>query len=511
MSNRRNHIRLAATATILLFSLCVVWGNQAQERPLVGHFNPLPSAESVISLSNGIEFDTRNGEPMLPEDLRITGYREGESGYYLVQFAGPLRPEWKEEVERSGGEVVAYMPHYALVVKLDQVSRQRVQALPSVRWVGVYQPAYKIRQDLAGAAGLQELTVVLFSREDGPEVMSQLSALGAEIFEVYDQEAVSRVRIRIDAGMVTQIAHLTGVAWIEPYSQPQFDNNNAQWIMQTHYSDNRRIWVVEGIRGEGEIVSACDSGIFTGHNMFNDPAVPITNWGDYPDHRKIIAYKQADPAANFGDGAGAYWHGTHTSCTQVGDDSINGGIAPYDGMALKARIYYMDGGTNNDNLVHPGPGSTLYGLPYAGNTAGAARIMSNSWGSSGPGTYDAQCAEADEFMWSHKEFLIFFSNGNDGPSYRTTGSPAAAKNVVSVGALDDVTGNSLQGFSSRSGRRRTAGSSRHCWLPGSCAQPLGPTRPPTLRIRAPACPPPAWPATPHSSASTCGKDGIRME
>jgi hypothetical protein len=412
-------------------------------------FTPSLASEADIGLPSGHAFNPVDGEPALPEHLRISGYPEGTSGYYIVQFSGPVSSDWRNEIERRGGRVVAYLPHQAFIVKLDDVARLRVMEFSPVRWIGIYQPAYKLHPRLSSALGMQELSIQLFREEDGQAVISRLLSLGGEITKDYSGESVPRVRIRIDAAAVSEIASLIPVVWIEPYVPPEFDNNEAQWIMQTHFDQNRRIWSIIGIRGEGELITSCDSGIYSGHNMFNDLAVPITTWGNYPDHRKIVAYIQSDPAANFGDGGGAYWHGTHTSCSMLGDDSLTGGTSAYDGMALKARTFYMDGGSNSDIYVHPGPASTLYGTPYAGNDAGAPRVMSNSWGSNGTGFYDEQCVEADDFMWSHKDFLILFSNSNEGPGYRTTGSPAAAKNVISVGAVDGAIGQNLMGFSSR--------------------------------------------------------------
>jgi hypothetical protein len=61
-----------------------------------------------------------------------------------------------------------------------------------------------------------------------------------------------------------------------------------------------------------------DSGIRTNHEMFNDSTQAINGWGDYPTHRKIIAYKPAVSDAVFGDDPNAYYHGTHTSGTDRG-------------------------------------------------------------------------------------------------------------------------------------------------------------------------------------------------
>jgi hypothetical protein len=66
--------------------------------------------------------------------------------------------------------------------------------------------------------------------------------------------------------------------------------------------------------------------------------------------------------------------------------------------------------------------------------------MSNSWGSAVAGDYDLESMTVDQFMWEHPTFLPFFSNGNSGTA-GSVGSPATAKNCVSIGG----TGNGTSG------------------------------------------------------------------
>ncbi|MEM4161079.1 MAG: S8 family serine peptidase, partial [Thermoplasmata archaeon] len=76
-----------------------------------------------------------------------------------------------------------------------------------------------------------------------------------------------------------------------------------------------------------------------------------------------------------------------------------------------------------------------------------ARLHSNSWGSSS-NNYTTDAMQTDEFMWYHKDMLIFFAAGNSGSSPNTVGSPGTAKNIVTVGATARD-GSSLASFSSR--------------------------------------------------------------
>jgi subtilisin family serine protease len=137
---------------------------------------------------------------------------------------------------------------------------------------------------------------------------------------------------------------------------PEFSNSSAQWVVQTNATNNRRVWDL-GIRGQGQVVMTSDSGINTDHNQFRDPLVPITTFGDYPTHRKVISYKigSLNPAITFGDHAGASYHGTHTAGTICGsDDPLSTSLN--DGVAKEAKMYFMDiSGTTLANGVDPFP------------------------------------------------------------------------------------------------------------------------------------------------------------
>jgi hypothetical protein len=202
------------------------------------------------------------------------------------------------------------------------------------------------------------------------------------------------------------------------------------WNLKTWEEDNRRIWD-EGITGEGQILATLDSGIRTTHNFFRDPSVPITDFGDYPTHRKIIGYQKTVfvPEITFGDEIG---HGTHTAGSVLGNDQPVGGSSVNIGMAPDARIFFLDGGGGGGGIITSISLEYSLSIAYNGNSAGGARIISNSWGSQTTRAYDKRCVESDQTMWNRPDYLVMFSVGNNPPS-TYTGSPANAKNVIAVG------------------------------------------------------------------------------
>jgi hypothetical protein len=99
------------------------------------------------------------------------------------------------------------------------------------------------------------------------------------------------IRGAISSSLQVGADRLSAIASV-PWSriEPALDSNLAAPV-QTWVNGSRRIWDM-GIHGEGQVISSSDSGIRTSHNMFKDVAVPITTFGDFPTHRKIIAYKK---------------------------------------------------------------------------------------------------------------------------------------------------------------------------------------------------------------------------
>ncbi|HEX4645776.1 MAG TPA: S8 family serine peptidase, partial [Verrucomicrobiae bacterium] len=115
------------------------------------------------------------------------------------------------------------------------------------------------------------------------------------------------------------------------------------------------------------------------------------------------------------------------------------GVCPF--VKLGSSVIF----DNQDNDLFP----TLYNLA-ADAYDGGARVSNNSWGGSSAGVYDSNSQtydylvrDAEQVYSSHptagnQEMVFVFAAGNDGPTAQTVGSPATAKNVISVGAADNV-------------------------------------------------------------------------
>lgn len=430
------------------------FSNQSEQSPLVavstiGRAMPEPSAHRMVHLASGYDIDPAQGEPALPASKRLPAAAALERQSYLVYYDDADPSQTRRSILASGGQVVSYLPDHTFLVRMNAAGALTL-ALPGA-WVGAYQPAYKLSNRIATeSTARQTVSVLLFPDADLTVALVAARAAGATVLASSDNGINKVMRLELTRAGVDALSLDSDVAWIEPFVGPHTDNASAQGIVQTGVLNNRRLWDL-GIKGEGQVVMTTDSGLNTQHIAFKDPLVPINTFGSYPTHRKLLAYGRStnDVTIAFGD-HGAF-HGSHTAGTAAGNNDAYG-TSTNDGMAKNAKLWFTDmsGPALGTGLLTPPDLNDLFQPGYAGNAGGAARIASNSWGSDVAGAYTMESQQVDQFMWNHPDFLIFYSNGNAGPSATTVGSPGSAKNIVSVGASGNgASSTSLAGFSSR--------------------------------------------------------------
>jgi hypothetical protein len=426
----------------------------------VHYFAPEPYENAtVISFSNGIIFDTRYGEPELPAQLRIEKY--AGIGYYLVQVNGPITDGQLREIQVAGGDIIGYLPYYTLIVRADDLTKETIDELPFVRWTGIFQPAYKMQKELFTAEGIARVAVQISPLEDIEAIANEMTQRGFTIREKYDHPTCKSIDVVGNLDDIHEIASIPSVLWIQIPASLVCCNSNVQWVVQTGWqstipgSEGWRIWN-EGLYGDGIVLGSCDSGTKIEHWAFYDASCPITAPGLYPNHRKIVGYNLYE-GASFGDHAyvqyvGAY-HGTWTSGTILGDDSINGGNALYAGVAKHARLFMLD---LVDSAGHWAPESLTnltslwdsvylgHGLPY--------RIQQNSMQigkTNVMGNYLLEDASTDAYIWQYKDFLQIFPAGNDGANTTILTGPIAKNVVAGGGTLNGIQSNQFWGSSSR--------------------------------------------------------------
>lgn len=405
--------------------------------PFFSKTNPQSYADSHLLLLQTDTVDTR-------EPSGLSGF---STRRFVIKFAHPPDAGDRAFAEASGLKLEGYLPRYAYLVSGDISDVQRLLDSKAISWASPYEPLWKIAPRLCESDGYSDtIHIWLFNDASAKAVAERLERdFHATVYSTHDGMNKTILAF-FEYENLLSIAALDDVRWIEPFYAPSFQNDQAQWVLQSWQENVRSVWA-RGLQGRGVITSTGDAGITTTHVAFRDSNIVISDWGDFPTHRKIIAYKPSAAGAVFGDMPAVYYHGTHTAGTVCGNDSYWGKSEPYDGMAPEAKLYFVDVGSTQ-GIAYPDDYNDMYLMPWQGNEGGKAKFMSNSWGSGGTtNSYDLSCRQTDEFMWNHPDFLILFSAGNSTPPGIIT--PATAKNVVTVGAtLNGESASIPAGFSS---------------------------------------------------------------
>jgi hypothetical protein len=353
--------------------------------------NTLDDDEVFISIPPIIQlkaatFDPLSGFPEIPEDLTYNA----ENGYYLVQCQGPIQPEWYLELEEKGAKLLGYIPNFTYILYIESHNIHTIKNLPFVRWVGNYEPAYKIQNGLKGQLGEVELRVLVFNEvhENIKMVRDALEDLGGEITS--DGEVNSIIRVIIDAGMIPDIAFIPQIEWIDLYSPPQSQMN----IIRAY--TGALVAEINGFDGTGIIGEVKDSGIDL-------------------DHPDFIGQILATDGTIIDDPHGTPVFGIVFSTGQ-GDSDATGMMPGGQGVFASWDVLPT---TSISNLVN--------------NWGGV--FQSNSWSTGDTDSnYTTSSYEHDEGVFDY-DISIFHSAGNSGVAPYTCTQESVAKNVIAVGGV----------------------------------------------------------------------------
>jgi subtilisin family serine protease len=398
---------------------------------------PCPDA-AMIRFANGTSVDTRISP--LPEP----GSRLGTGTTWLIHLTGPVRAEWQTELRRLGADPVCYLAYQTLVCRLwRDAPASDIGRLEFVDWLGPLPASAKLAPELStldSRLSTPDLVLSVWPGYDPNAVALSITKAGGEVVKIVNRS----VEFRLDASRIAGLAELEAVAWIQECSSARDFNSDVQWVMQVGWRPERpdelaghRIWA-RGIRGQNMVVGLFDTGINTEHDMYIDPAVPVTGPGLYPEHRKFVAYKLYDGAA-FGD-AGDY-HGSLVAGTLCGNDSVAGNASKLDGVAPDCRLYFVDDGDAfGFHVLDPDMTALLDSVRLSNGVSQPVRQVSGSFGTEESlSYYRIQESTLDEVCWEDKQFLVLWAAANRrGPDYKI-GHPAAAKNVLTVGACHNGT------------------------------------------------------------------------
>lgn len=342
-----------------------------------------------------------------------------ESHYYIVQYSEGNSLKIRESLEKVS-KVVRYIPDRAYIVRVEG-SADDLNHISGVEWVGIYHPYLRIEKGLLEGPKAEdvELEITFFTGE--------------------------MRKVRVKKSEIPKIAMKDGVEWIQRAKEPMLvgeTEGSVEFKSLNGFGSGAKVLQPErlyeiGIHGEGELIAVADSGLDQGR--MDD--LPKDLMG-----RVRKAWSLGRPKT--GEWDDPFGHGTHVSGLVAGNGAASNGQVR--GVAYEADLIIQSffcwlktpDGEQRKAVALPFEINKLFKKPYEEG----AKIHTNSWQYAGFSDYDIQEAHLDDFIWNHPDMVIIFSAGNSGVDLdqdglidgKSIGSPADAKNCITVGASENL-------------------------------------------------------------------------
>ncbi|HLQ23889.1 MAG TPA: S8 family serine peptidase [Gemmatimonadales bacterium] len=395
---------------------------------------------------------------------------------FLLQFVGPVKPEWYRAVLRTGVNVVTYVPSNAYLLYGEAASLYRLERLAAsaafVQWAGPYLDDYKVHPaarpfDAYGNPRVLGTDLVEIQSVADPEANAAtfdlLDNLGLRSLIVHKSEALGYVNIVVPMRpeIIPEIAARPDVVSIQPYYMPQKLDERQDQIMAGNLAGNAPAgpgylaWL--GGRGftqaqftaSGFAVDVSDSGIDNGTTTPNHFGLYVQ--GNTASASRVV-YNRLEGTPNGGSTIqGCDGHGTLNSHIVSGYNDL-AGFPHADAAGFRYGLGTCPFVRVGSSVIFDPNTFTFPDYEDLQSRAyrDGARISTNSWGANVGGAYnsdaqrydalvrDAQPAGSAVANPGNQEMVIVFSAGNAGSAANTIGSPGTAKNVLTVGAGENV-------------------------------------------------------------------------
>lgn len=385
----------------------------------------------------------------------------------IVQFVGPIKDEWLDAVAATGATPIQYISNNAYLLWADDASRSQLSGLANekafVQFTAVYQPYFKLGNSfspdqLLNADSNRLVKVVVQMVQHSNQYATEKFVLDTAVSVETAWEPIlnfQNATITINSNDIPKLAAQPDVYWIgEWFDRELFDEVQGQ-IIANHVTGNNPsgpgylTWLnskgFSSNPADYPIVDIVDDGIGNGSVNSNDPT--LHQLGSTSNPTRLAYVANCTSASN---GAGPDGHGHINVSIAGGYDTRSGfpfrdpngyqrglGINPY-GRFAGTRIFAP--GFNLSNC-----GGTDTGLIKRSQDNGAL-ILSNSWGcascasqyDSSSQAYDRGVRDGDTSQSGNQQLTILFAAGNSGSGAGTIGSPGNGKNVITVGASENV-------------------------------------------------------------------------
>jgi Subtilase family/HYR domain len=426
------------------------------------------------------------------QELSIASVGSNESSgrhMHLVQFAGPIKPEWYDALVATGVEVVTYIPNNAYLVYGDSRSLRRIDRLAKnqpVQWQGEYADAYKIdpaiymtekrNEDLrlqgkivVGGANLY--TVQLFKSSKGiSDTASYIDSVKLEEKVRWDILNYTNITVALQESAVKNIASRPDVVFIEPFVMPKKLDERQNMVISgniTSGAPNTGLSWFTYLANKGFTQAQFDTSNFTVNisdsgldnaNVASPNHFAFYRSGDITSTSRVVYARLVGTPNSGSTTQGCDGHGTLNSSIIMGNvpngtvGGVNFNAVPHADASgfhygLGVNPFVKIGSSvifDPDTFTSPNV-TNLEAQAYNDG----ARISSNSWGNSSNtyGTFgqsydaivrDAQSASSSFPAAGNQEYVIIFAAGNGGSGANTVGQPGTAKNIITAGASEGV-------------------------------------------------------------------------
>lgn len=320
---------------------------------------------------------------------------------YIVQFVTQPLEEFKNAITSLGGNVRKYVAQYSYIVEMSGTVKQQVESLPYVRWVGPYQPAYRLEEfmleNLDNANQmypLQHYNLQVFTIEQKQIVANKITSIGG-IIEKADAGKYL-VEATLTPEQLFNVVRWDEINFIDRWGPLEPDMDIAREIGGANYIETVAGYNGSGVRGE-----VFDAGFNLAHVDFQ--------------HHPLIPHGTV----------GTDSHGASTSgiCFADGTGNPKGrGLLPY-GQGIVGDYHYI-GLEGTNRYIHTGE---QVQEPYF------CVFETASVGSPQTGQYTTISADTDDALFDFD--IIHCQSMSNYQNNQTVRPQAWAKNIVSCGGV----------------------------------------------------------------------------
>ena len=376
-----------------------------------------------------------------------------EQGYILLQLTGPLTDEWRTQLEALQVNLLEYIPDNTWSSRVNRHQLKTIHDLPFVRamgklYAGDKLPANLLNHDLSPRAKQGSQVTLDVSFQADQTIHQALAALQTINATAHAREYSSgqQLQITLPASRLLDLANLEAVRWIEEPAAPIMQNNvhSANLIQVTALQQQ-----LPDLLGTGVMIGGWEGG---------------TPQSSHPDLTGRITTAQNSAHTD---------HATHVTGTLIGNGKSNSlarGMAPaaqyvsYDfygdipaEMAQAIVSYnaylsnhswgYMVGWTED----YYGSGWTWFGNPNEETDSDFGRYSSltQQWDhfvnrydgivvkSVGNNRNDHGVAAGKAHRHHGDSITLHYDSHKSDSGYDSLEIIASAKNIITVGAVDD--------------------------------------------------------------------------